>query len=398
MKLLVTTDAHIFRTSDGKLWCKSIYSYSFWKRYLTVFDEVRVVARLKDVEIANDKWLRVDGPSVEIYGIPFFQGPIQLMRKYLEISKSLREVYIGCDAALFRMPSPTGQLVYNSKRSNIPCAVEVVYDPTDDLKSKSGGVIRHYITRKIAYDLKKICLKANGVSYVTSETIQKNFPSFARKYGEDSQHFESFYSTITLDKDAFGEPKTYIGKNTFTIAHSDVSMNTERKGEPVLLEAIKIVRDKGFDVKGVFIGDGTLRSKFEKKAKDLGIDDFVEFTGLLASASEVRQKLKDSDMYVFPTLAEGLPRGIIEAMAVGLPCISSPVGGIPELLDKEYLAAPKDVNAYVEIIIKLISSPEKMEVISSGNIEKARKFRNDILQERRNVFYSQIADLALKYK
>ena len=63
-----------------------------------------------------------------------------------------------------------------------------------------------------------------------------------------------------------------------------------------------------------------------KKAKDLGIDDFVEFTGLLASASEVRQKLKDSDMYVFPTLAEGLPRGIIEAMAVGLPCISSPVG------------------------------------------------------------------------
>ena len=44
-------------------------------------------------------------------------------------------------------------------------------------------------------------------------------------------------------------------------------MNTERKGEPVLLEAIKIVRDKGFDVKGVFIGDGTLRSKFEKSKR-----------------------------------------------------------------------------------------------------------------------------------
>ena len=46
MKLLVATDAHIFRMPDGSYWCKSIYGYDFWKRYLNVFEDVKIVARM----------------------------------------------------------------------------------------------------------------------------------------------------------------------------------------------------------------------------------------------------------------------------------------------------------------------------------------------------------------
>ena len=59
MKILVTTDAHIFKTPDGSYWCGAIYSYQFWQRYLEVFQTVRIAARVKFVNRREDKWKRV---------------------------------------------------------------------------------------------------------------------------------------------------------------------------------------------------------------------------------------------------------------------------------------------------------------------------------------------------
>ena len=393
MKLLVNTDAHLFRTPDDKIWCEAIYQYSFWQRYLTTFDKVRVVGRLKDTSNTNKNWLRVDGENVEIWGIPHFQGLKQLAKKYLKIKKALKGVYDGCDAALYRMPSPSGQIIYGFKRCNIPFAVEVVYDPID-LLNFNDGIVHYFSSLKFAHDLKVICKKANGVSYVTKESIQKNFPSCSIIHGESAKDLSSYYSTITLNEAAYGKPRKYLDKKQFVIAHSNVKMNSNRKGEIILLEALKYVREVGYDVKVMFIGDGDLRSDFEEKAQKLDISEYVNFVGLMPTPEAVREKLLIADMYVFPTLAEGLPRGIIEAMAVGLPCISSPVGGIPELIDKEYLVPPTDSRGYAEAIIKLISNPEGMEKLSAENIEKALEYKNEILQKRREDFYRKLYNLA----
>lgn len=389
MKVLVTTDAHLFRTPDNKIWCKSIYGYEFWTRYLEVFKEVRIAARLKDVPECEDNWLRVDGHGVEVYAIPFFQRPWGLIRNCIKINRAIKDVYKGCDAVIYRLPSPIGQIIFRRKNS-IPTAVEVVFDPiatsTKTLKSK-------ILNKIMALDLKRICRKVNGVSYVTSYIIQENFPSCAKLNGPSNRYFESYYSSINLDKSRFGKPKKFEGKTRFTIVHSNVAMNSTRKGELVLIEAIKIVRQKGYNVNAIFIGDGSMRQRFEDRVKALDLQKYVKFTGLLASSSDVREILDQSDLYVLPTQAEGLPRGIIEAMAVGLPCISSPVGGIPEILEEQYLADPNNPNDYAEKIIGLISNPKIMESVSIRNIEKAKLYTNDKLQSRRNEFYSKLLQL-----
>ena len=82
MKILVATDAHIFVTPDGKHWTPAIYGYSFWCRYLNVFDKVRIVARTKEVKSISTNYLLVDGPGVEVYPIPFYQGPKELLKVY----------------------------------------------------------------------------------------------------------------------------------------------------------------------------------------------------------------------------------------------------------------------------------------------------------------------------
>ena len=93
---------------------------------------------------------------------------------------------------------------------------------------------------------------------------------------------------------------------------------------------------------------------------------------------------------VFPSKSEGLPRTIIEAMAVGLPCIASNVGGLPELLDKEYLFAPTDVQGIVEKICYLINNPQELENMSKKNIANVKQYSSDLLMKRRIAFYENL--------
>lgn len=393
MKLLVATDAHIFETPDGKHWTPAIYGYSFWERYLNVFDSVRIVARTKKVLEAPRKSLLVDGPNVEIYQIPFYQGPKQLIKVYFKIHSTLKNVADGCDVALFRMPSQTAQMTYEHVKRKIPIGGEIVYDPTDDLQRKDINFFLHILNIITSRRLKDFCRTANGVSYVTENSIQEHYPSYARLYGETTEYFETFYSTITLKDDAFTEPRKFGKNKSIVISFSNVSMNSNRKGEVVLIHAVKIARDRGYDISAVLIGDGTMRFSFELLAESLGIKEYIQFTGRLSSSKEVRNVLLKSDMFVFPSQAEGLPRGILEAMAIGLPVLSTPVGGIPEVIDKQYLFLPTDIDGFANMICHLADNPTEMEIISKRNYCNALKFRNSILQQKRDDFYQKLADL-----
>lgn len=396
MKLLVATDAHIFQTPDGKHWCKSIYGYDFWTRYLSVFDDVKIVARVKKVKSIEGKKLLVDGNNVEVYGIPFYQGPKELLLNYLKIQRVLKNVDSDCDAALFRMPSQTAYMTYTNLTKDIPVAGEIVYDMTDDVNQPGQNPIIKILKIITSNRLRNFCKNANGVSYVTKESIQRNFPSRAHLYGESKRYFTTHYSTITLSDEAFTGPRDYKNKKKFNLVLSSVSMNSDRKGEKVLIKLVKLCRDKGYDVSATLIGDGTLRSSFEQLAKDLGISEYIEFTGLLPSSACVREVMMNSDIFVFPTQGEGLPRGIIEAMAIGMPVLSTFVGGIPEIIENKYLFSPDDVEGFANEIMRLIDNPIELNDMSINNYKCSLKFNNAVLQSRRDEFYSKLKKLSEK--
>ena len=170
-------------------------------------------------------------------------------------------------------------------------------------------------------------------------------------------------------------------------------MNSERKGEKILIKTVKICRDKGYDVRAIIIGDGSLRSSFEQYAKDLEVSEYVEFTGLLPSSDEVRKVMLKADIFVFPTQGEGLPRGILEAMAIGMPVLSTPVGGIPEVIERKYLFNPMDADAYADSICRLIDKPAELTSMSRKNFKKSLEFRNELLQLKRDEFYIKLKAL-----
>lgn len=396
VKALVVADSHYYRTPDGKVYVDSVFDYDFYKRYLMAFEIVYVVARIEELEvIPKDKKL-ASGDNVTFLALPPYKGPWEYLKKYFKI-KRLAKIYSEkCDCGIFRIPGATANILSKEfKRTNKPFAVELVVDPWEYFsKGTIKSIARPFIQIIWTLFVKSMCLKANGVSYVTEFYLQKKYPSKAIINGESKKYFTSHYSSVELEDNHFSVFKKHVKKNRYVISHVANTFTSYGKGHIPLMKALKVVRDRGYDVSIKFIGDGPLRNEFETISKKVGIENHVEFLGKLSNGNEVRKAISETDLFVFPTRAEGLPRVILEAMSEGLPCISSPTSGIPEILENQYLCEYDDYLCFSEKIIELISNNKLIDLASKQNIEMAKKYSNSILNKRRKEFYMKLRDLA----
>lgn len=395
-KLLLTVDHQFVRTPDGKVWVKTIYGYDFWKRYLEVFDEVRIAARVREEKEIEGKMLLASGDRVEFFDLPQYRGTKEFVLRYRSIQKAVRGVADGCCCAIFRIPSPIAGLVKRRVvKKGLPWAVEVVNDPWDNFSRNAfKSILRPIYRLSFTHQVRSYAARANGASYVTEYALQKRYPSYARLHGEDAEHFESYYSSINLRENYFWEDRNFDSmKGEFVIVHVNSCVTDLSKGHDVVIKTVKTLRDEGMNVRCVFVGDGPKRAFFESMAKEYGVGEFVRFTGLLSSANEVREQLINGDILIFPTVGEGLPRTVIEAMAVGLPCLSTAVNGIPELIEGEYLFGQQDHRAFADAAKKILSDASLYEKISARNVQKAREYGITVLTERRNAFYGKLRTL-----
>lgn len=398
MKVLVAADAQLYRTPDNKVWCRTIYQYNFWIRYLDVFDSIIVISRLENVDYESvSGYLRADGPGVQFKKMPMVRGAKGYVFHAASFFKAAVEASYASDCAIIRLPSMSAffvELVYRWIRK--PYVLEVVADP------ENAYAENQLIAKVIAKMLRSACMHANGVSYVTRFALQRQYPCRSidnSKKIDTAKYFSSYYSSIFLKKDFFSSPKTYnhMGK-VIHLIHTANNINNDVKGHDIVLKIVKNLQERGVQATITFIGDGTRRNQLEMLASTLGIADKVHFTGFLGSGLEVREQLLNADLFVFPTKAEGLPRALIEAMAVGLPCLSTPVNGIPELLESKYMFDPLDVDGFTDAIIRLIHAPQEMNEMSIRNIKKAEEYEYSILQQRRSLFFSKLKKIVIQGK
>lgn len=392
MDILVVPDSHYYKNSEGEIFAESVYTYDFFKRYLLVFDKVIVLARVNNTGEIDEHMKKSNGPGVEFCELPDYSGPVQHLLNYWKLNRICKEALKKIDCCILRVPSATANCAwkYVNKRK-VPVALEVVVDPElyfgkGTMKSILRPLIQYDWTRK----LKFMCKHANGVSYVTKEYLQNKYPCIASEKGEGTEYFTGYYSSVLINEKHFGTSRKYEGKKHWNIIHVANYISGYRKGHKVTLEILKQLLDKGYDVDVIFIGDGSLKTYFMNMANDMGIYDNTHWLGRLSSSDQVFAQLKQADIMLFPTMAEGLPRVLLEAMASGLPCLSSPVCGIPEIIDKEMLIEYSNVNGYTEKIVELINNTQKLESISQHNILVAEQYCEDVLNRHRVDFYRKL--------
>lgn len=384
-RLLISCDNSLFY-HEGSYYFKDQEWYNFYQRYLRVFDEIRIANRVDTEEIVPSKRIKVDDPRIEVIHIPEFSGPVQYAERYFKIGKLLKGITQECDAAIVRLPSTIGQRVCNAvMKSGLPYAVEVVYDAEDGWKSETK-LVNKLLWMKIDKDMRKSCYRADGVSCVTEKYLQRHY--FSKK----TNAFTSNYSTLALDKSFYLHPKPFPQNHTFVIANvaNQVQFNG-RKGFNEIIEAISELKKRGITVEAKFVGksyhDG--QRLLTEYSKSLGVDSQIEYKGYV-TRPELDSFLTDVDIFVMPTRAEGLPRTIIEAMAKGLPCITTPVSGNPELVSEHFLVEYSNVTTLADRIQELVSNKDLYEATSKENYERSLQYEASVLEKRRDEFYNKL--------
>jgi phosphatidyl-myo-inositol dimannoside synthase len=130
-----------------------------------------------------------------------------------------------------------------------------------------------------------------------------------------------------------------------------------------------------------------------KRCSRLGIDNEVEFLGSVTAGEPVRRELDRADLFVLPSRAEGVPRAMLEAMARGLPCIGSSIGGIPELLHEDDLVATDNPASLAQAIGRVFTDQSRLARMSARNLQKATEYSTALLSRQRQKFYRAVKEL-----
>ena len=140
------------------------------------------------------------------------------------------------------------------------------------------------------------------------------------------------------------------------------------KGHGILLEAVSKLWKIGVPVEVEIIGDGPFGDEIRRLAVELGIEKNVILSGELLP-DEVARRLADADIFCMASFAEGLPISIMEAMAVGVPVVTTWIGGVPELALNEVTALtvpPGNSDALAAAIKRLVVDPALGERLTSA--------------------------------
>jgi len=160
------------------------------------------------------------------------------------------------------------------------------------------------------------------------------------------------------------------------------------KGIPYLIDAVDDLLDGDDTYHLTLVGDGSRREEYERLVQERGIDDHVSFEGY---QSDVRPYYRDCDIFVLPSLSEGLPTVLIEAQSCGVPVVSTGVGGARELVGGGRIVPTADPTALREAIVEL-SAADLDNLGERGRNHVLTEFTLAGMAEHYTTLYREMAD------
>jgi glycosyltransferase involved in cell wall biosynthesis len=167
---------------------------------------------------------------------------------------------------------------------------------------------------------------------------------------------------------------------------------SNRKGISYLLSALNRLETESkhcFEVN--IVGGGSDRDKFIKEAKDIGVYESVRFKGHITSKSKLLNEYRKNDIFVLPSLLEGYPRVLVEAMSQSLPVITTSVGEIPEQInnDQAVIVPPKSAKE-LSSAIKLVADDEEFRksLITNGRKKATETLSKSAAEQHANIINS----------
>ena len=364
--------------TKGGLDSKKLSEYVNYFGEMTVFTRAR---RIKD----NDDKKKMTIASTENVNFKSVNNlnPISLF--FGETKNKIKELVNKSDFIIIRMPSFIGHVaIKECKKQNKNYLVEMVACPWDALWNY--GKLSKKICALPTFILNKNDLKnAKNVIYVSEEFLQRRYPTKGKNIGCSDVVLKDFDNNCLESR--LKKIDKMNDKNKIKIC-TVAKVELKYTGQEYVIKAIKKLKKKGMLIDYYIVGGGD-PTRLKKIIEKYELQDDVHLTGGIPH-NKVYDLLDEIDLYIQPSLQEGLPRAVVEAMSRACPIIGSKTGGIPELISDEYIFKRKNVAEISKMIERFISSKNTLKGMAIKNYEKSKKFQSDILIDKRNNFYKMI--------
>jgi len=361
-----------WQAADGSLWEAEGSFARYVDSLAPYFDEILLSVPVFDAPQASGS--RVRAANVKLSPLPYFPGPRQFYPQLPAMRARLRAWVEQCDVIHLRVPSPAAIFAFRLARArNKPVFLLVVGDyralvpylPYRGLKKLIFGAYVAFEEWALRFMATRALTFANGAALR------------AKHEAQGARVHETKTTTLALSD---------IARRTDTCGSRPVRLLTvsridPRKGLRVLPAAIAALKagghDCALDLVGPTIGQigDTERDAIRNEAARLGVSDRVTLTGPIA-LDRLMPLYGDYDLFVLPTQpGEGIPRVLLEAMAAGLPVITTNVSGIASLIadgSNGMLITESSADAVAAAVRTLIGAPALRQRLIQGGYQTAR--------------------------
>lgn len=380
-------DLPIYIDKEGKYGCTTLTDTVF-QRYLNIVDELVVATRLYhlDCTLAEAHQERITLPHIKFLDIPNLNTPQYFLFRVPKAKKMIEEELKTCDVVIIRGGTIANIGYSLTRKYNKPYLCECGGSAWGQLWYY--GWLGKIIAPWSEIQARRIVKNASFVSYVTEKWLQERYPTNGESAAISDVVIESVSDEIL--KRRIDKINAHKSGDPWVIGTA-AGLMTKLKGQQFVIEAMSRLRES-INIRYELAGTGEpdyLLSVAEK----FGVADRIVIKGELTH-EEILNWMDSLDAYIQPSMQEGLPRALMEAMSRACPCIGSTAGGIPELLEVDVIFKKGNVSELIKILEDFYKSDWKKH--GEFNYNRAKDFQVDVLDAKRNAFYERYKDYALR--
>ena len=373
---------HIFYKYNEHYYSTGGLSKEMLERYTSIFEEVVVVSRQKEIKLLDDKLTLASAERVTFIKVPDFKSVKRYHLKRIA-SEVIKHEVINTDYVIARNSSIASIAIKYAKKYKKPYLVEVVCCSWDAIWNHSikGKILAPYTYLKSKKEIKD----APYVIYVTNNFLQNRYQTKGKHTNCSNVALTEFDNKV-LDR-RLSKIKS-MQQSCKVVIGTTAAVNVRYKGQQYIIKALGKLKKQGiinYEYQLIGGGDQTfLRSIAEK----YNVLDQVKFLGAMPH-NKVFEWLETIDVYTQPSRQEGLPRALIEAMSRAVPSFGAKTAGIPELLEDDFIFSNsgKNIDEICEILKKFDKTVMCKQAIR--NYEESKKYDKDVIEYRRKEFLEE---------
>lgn len=327
---------------------------------------------------------RLEGTGIICHQVDFERSPFN--KKNLQAYKQLVKIMKDENINLVHCHTPMGAVL--ARLAAKKCGIKDVLYTAHGFHFFKGAPIKNWL---IYYPVERFLSRYTGTQIcINMEDFNnaKKFKAANVEYiagvGIDTNDIKEKSDIEDKEKDELKKELNLKDTDRILITAGEM---IERKNQKFLLEVVKKIKEKENSIKLIVCGHGRLEHFLKAKAKDLGIENNVIFTGY---RTDIYKILGLAEIFLFSSLQEGLPVAVMEAMAVGLPVVCSNVRGNADLIDNEkggYVLDKFDSDIWSDSIYSLLMDKNRLKSFGEYNMNRIKEYdRSNVEKEMRRIY------------